>query len=77
MAKNLIQTLASGDTDFLLAVIGDLVKTLGMAQVLRNSWLGRECLYKVLTDRAKSRLGKVFKLPQTVGVHIYAQAQVH
>lgn len=77
MAEYLNQALASGDTDLLLAAIGDLAKARGMAQVAREAGLGRESLYKALTAGAKPRFDTVFKVLQALGVRMYAQPQAH
>ena len=76
MAEYLNQALASGDTDLLLAAIGDVAKARGMAQVARDAGLGRESLYKALTAGAKPRFDTVFKVLQALGVRMYAQPQV-
>ena len=77
MAEYLNQALASGDTDLLLAAIGDVAKARGMAQVARDAGLGRESLYKALTVGAKPRFDTVFKVLQALGVRMYAQPQSH
>lgn len=77
MAEYLNQALASGDTDLLLAAIGDVAKARGMAQVARDAGLGRESLYKALTAGAKPRFDTVFKVLQALGVRMYAQPQAH
>jgi len=77
MAEYLNQALSSGDTDLLLAAIGDVAKARGMAQVARDAGLGRESLYKALTAGAKPRFDTVFKVLQALGVRMYAQPQAH
>ena len=77
MAEYLNQALASGDTDLLLAAIGDVAKARGMAQVARDAGLGRESLYKALTVGAKPRFDTVFKVLQALGVRMYAHPQAH
>ena len=77
MAEYLNQALASGDTDLLLAAIGDVAKARGMAQVARDAGLGRESLYKALTAGAKPRFDTVFKVLQALGVRMYAQPLAH
>ncbi len=77
MAEYLNQALASGDTDLLLAAIGDVARARGMAQVARDAGLGRESLYKALTVGAKPRFDTVFKVLQALGVRMYAQPQSH
>ena len=77
MAAYLNQALASGDTDLLLAAIGDVAKARGMAQVARDAGLGRESPYKALIAGAKPRFDTVFKVLQALGVRMYAQPQAH
>lgn len=77
MAEYLNQALASGDTDLLLAAIGDVARARGMAQVARDAGLGRESLYKALTAGAKPRFDTVFKVLQALGVRMQAQALPH
>jgi len=77
IAEYLNQALASGDTDLLLAAIGDVAKARGMAQVARDSGLRHESLYKALTAGAKPRFDTVFKVLQALGVRIQAQPLIH
>ena len=77
IAEYLNQALASGDTDLLLAAIGDVARARGMAQVARDSGLGRESLYKALTAGAKPRFDTVFKVLQALGVRVQAQPLAH
>ena len=64
--------LASGDTDLLLSAIGDVAKARGMAQIARDTGLGRESLYKALSAGAKPRFDTVFKVLQALGVQMQA-----
>lgn len=77
IAEYLNQALTNGDTDLLLAAIGDVAKARGMAQVARDSGLSRESLYKALTAGAKPRFDTVFKVLQALGVRMQAQPIVH
>lgn len=77
IAEYLNLALASGDTDLLLAAIADVAKARGMAQVARDSGLGRESLYKALTLGAKPRFDTVFKVLQALGVRMQALPMAH
>lgn len=77
IAEYLNQALASGDTDLLLAAIGDVARARGMAQVARDSGLGRESLYKALTAGAKPRFETVYKVLHALGVRIQTQPLAH
>lgn len=77
VAEYLNQALASGDTDLLLAAIGDVARARGMAQVAHDAGLGRESLYKALTAGAKPRFDTVFKVLNALGVRMQAHPLVH
>ena len=72
IAEYLNQALASGDTDLLLSAIGDVAKARGMAQIARDTGLGRESLYKVFAVGAKPRFDTVLKVLRALGVEIQA-----
>ena len=72
IAEYLNLALASGDTDLLLSAIGDVAKARGMAQIARDTGLGRESLYKALSAGAKPRFDTVFKVLQALGVQMQA-----
>lgn len=77
VAEYLNQALATGDTDLLLAAIGDVARARGMAQVAHDAGLGRESLYKALTAGAKPRFDTVFKVLNALGVRMQAHPLVH
>lgn len=77
IAEYLNQALASGDTDLLLAAIGDVARARGMAQIARDTGLGRESLYKALTAGAKPRFDTVFKVLNALGVRVQAHPLTH
>ena len=56
----------------LLAAIGDVAKARGMAQIARDTGLGRESLYKALSAGAKPRFDTIFKVLQALGVQMQA-----
>jgi probable addiction module antidote protein len=77
IAEYLNQALASGDTDLLLSAIGDVAKARGMAQIARDTGLGRESLYKAFTVGAKPRFDTVLKVLRALGVEMHAYPQAH
>lgn len=77
IAEYLNQALASGDTDLLLADIGDVARARGMAQVAQQAGLGRESLYKALTAGAKPRFDTIFKVLNALGVRMQAHPLAH
>ena len=76
IAEYLNQALASGDTDLLLSAIGDVAKARGMAQIARDTGLGRESLYKAFSTGAKPRFDTVLKVLRALGVQMHAYPQV-
>ena len=72
IAEYLNQALASGDADLLLSAIGDVAKARGMAQIARDTGLGRESLYKVFAAGAKPRFETVLKVLTALGIQMRA-----
>lgn len=78
IAEYLTQVLADGNTDELLSAIGHIAKAKGMAQVAKDSGLGRESLYKALLPGAKPRFDTVLRVARALGVTLTATpAHVH
>ena len=66
--------LETDDPDLLLLALGDVARARGMAQVARDSGLGRESLYKALAPGAKPRFDTVMKVARALGVKFTARA---
>ncbi len=73
IAEYITAVLEIGDTDLLLAALGDVARARGMAQVARDAGLGRESLYKSLTPGAKPRFDTVLKVARALGVRLCAR----
>lgn len=73
IAEYLSQVLAEGDTEELLQAIGHFAKARGMAQIARDTGLGRESLYKAFAPGAKPRFDTVLKVVHALGVELQAQ----
>ena len=54
--------LESGDPDLLLLALGDIARARGMAQIAKDTGLGRESLYKALAPGAKPRFDTILKV---------------
>lgn len=65
--------LESGDLDLLLLALGDVARARGMAQIAKDTGLGRESLYKALAPGAKPRFDTVLKVARALGVKLSAQ----
>ena len=72
VAEYLSQVLANGDSDELIEAIGHIARARGMAQIARDSWLGRESLYKALAPGAKPRFDTILRVVQALGVKLSA-----
>jgi probable addiction module antidote protein len=71
IAKYLNVALSSEDPDLFLQAIADVAKARGMAQVAKETGLGRESLYKALAPGAKPRYDTVLKLIRALGVELH------
>ena len=72
MNEYLTAALEEGDSNLLLAALGDIAKAKGMTQLATETGLGRESLYKALTPGAKPRFDTVMRVMDGLGIHIAA-----
>jgi probable addiction module antidote protein len=70
IAAYLNEALASDHPDLLLQAIADVAKARGMAQLAKDTGLGRESLYKALAPGAKPRYDTVLKVIRALGVEL-------
>ncbi|MEO7520681.1 MAG: addiction module antidote protein [Gemmatimonas sp.] len=63
--------LASEQPDLFLQALADVAKARGMAQLAKDTGLGRESLYKALAPGAKPRYDTVLKLVRALGVELH------
>lgn len=73
VSEYLSQVLADGDTDELIRAVGHVAKARGMAQIAKDSGLGRASLYKAFAPGAKPRFDTVVKVMRAMGVELHAQ----
>lgn len=69
--------LAEGDSDELIRAVGHVAKARGMAQIAKDSGLGRAGLYKALAPGAKPRFDTTLKVVRAMGVELQAKTAPH
>ncbi|HWG86476.1 MAG TPA: addiction module antidote protein [Candidatus Acidoferrales bacterium] len=74
VAEYLTAALEDPDPDLFLTAIKDVARARGMAQLARDTGLGRESLYKALSAGAKPRYDTVLKVLGALGVRLQAVA---
>ena len=70
IAEYLSQVFADGDSDEIIRALGHVAKSKGMAQLARDSGLGRENLYNALKPGAKPRFDTILRVCRALGIHL-------
>jgi probable addiction module antidote protein len=73
MAEYLSQVLEDGDNDELIRALGHIAKAKGMATVAKDSGLGRESLYKALSEGSQPRFDTIAKVINALGLKMTVQ----
>jgi probable addiction module antidote protein len=73
MAAYLEAALEDGDPTLILAVLGDIARAKGMAQLARDTGLGRESLYKALSAEGNPEFATVLKVIRALGLKLHAE----
>jgi probable addiction module antidote protein len=73
VAAYLDAALAEGDPALVVAVLGDIARARGMAQLAREAGVGRESLYKALSATGNPEFGTVMKVVQALGLRLHVQ----
>jgi probable addiction module antidote protein len=74
MAEYLSQVLEDGDNAELIRALGHIAKSKGMATVARESGLGRESLYKALSEGSQPRFETISKVINALGLKMSVHA---
>lgn len=61
---------SDGDAAFVSKALGDLARAKGMAELSRDTGLGRESLYKALSADGNPQLSTVLKVAKALGLQI-------
>lgn len=70
MASYLEAVLEDGDPALVAAALGDIARAKGMAQIARETGLGRESLYKALSPGGNPEFATVLKVVKALGLRL-------
>jgi len=73
IAKYLTAALEDPNPDIFLVAVRDVARSRGMAQLARDTGLGRESLYKALSPGAKPRYDTMLKVLHALGVKLHVE----
>ncbi len=76
ITKYLSQVLEDGDNDEFIRAIGYIAKAKGMAQIAKDTGLGRESLYKAFRPNAKPRFETVMKVMNALQLQFSAMPRL-
>ena len=74
MVAYLEAVLEDGDPAIIAAALGDIAKARGMAQIAKDTGLGRESLYKALSPEGNPEFATVLKVIRALGLQLHATA---
>ncbi len=74
MAAYLEAALEDGDSVLIAAVLGDIARAKGMAQIAKEAGLGRESLYKALSPEGNPEFKTILKVVRALGLKLHATA---
>ena len=72
MAAYLEAALEEGDSSLVAAALGDIARAKGMAQIARDTGLGRESLYKALSPDGNPEFATVLRVIKALGLRLHA-----
>jgi probable addiction module antidote protein len=72
MAAYLEAAFEDGEPAVIVEVLGDLARARGMTLVARESGLGRESLYKALSQSGNPEFATVMKVVRALGLRLHA-----
>jgi len=70
IAEYLAACLEDSNPEVFLAALGDVAKARGIAQLAKDTGLGRESLYKTFSPGTKPRFETIMKITKALGVPI-------
>jgi probable addiction module antidote protein len=73
IAEYLNMALEDPNPEMLLLAVKNIARARGMAQLAEDAGLGRESLYKALSEGAKPRYDTVLKVVRALGVKLHAE----
>jgi probable addiction module antidote protein len=73
IALYLSEALETGDAAYVAHALGAVARVCGMTKVARQTGLGRESLYKALSDQGNPELATVLRVAKALGVELAAK----
>ncbi|MEI6116998.1 MAG: addiction module antidote protein [Burkholderiales bacterium] len=73
IAEYLNMALDDPNPEMLLLAVKNIARARGMAQLAHDAGLGRESLYKALSEGAKPRYDTILKVVRALGVKLQAK----
>ncbi|MBN2824647.1 MAG: putative addiction module antidote protein [Campylobacterales bacterium] len=70
ITEYLNQVLLDGDMNEILDAIGNIAKAKGIAQIAKDTGLGRESLYKTFSKDAKPRFETVMRVLKSLDIRL-------
>ena len=64
---------SDGDAAFIAMALGDIARAKGMAELSRETGLGRESLYKALSAGGNPQLSTVLKVAKALGLQLHVK----
>ena len=75
MAEYLTAAMEDANPDVFLAALSDVAKARGIAQLAKDTGLGRESLYKTLAPGAKPRFDTIMKITKALGIPLVVKPE--
>lgn len=72
MAAYLEAALEEGDAALFAAALGDIARAKGMSQLVRETGLGRESLYKALSPTGNPEFATILRVVEALGLQLHA-----
>ncbi len=72
IAAYLEAAFEEGDPALVAAALGDIARAKGMAQIARDTGLGRESLYKALSPEGNPEFATIMKVVSALGLKLHA-----
>lgn len=70
MAAYLAAALEAGDAAVVAAALGDIARAWGMTEVARSAGLGRESLYKALSNEGNPEFSTILRVVRALGLRL-------
>lgn len=67
---------SNGDASFIAMALGDIARAKGMAELSRETGLGRESLYKALSAEGNPQLSTVLKVAKALKLQLHVKPSV-